>query len=251
MFRNDGVDGFVDVASAIVADTGVGNGAAWADYDQDGDLDLYVANVNTPNQLLRNDEASGNHWLHVDLQTSVEHPVVVGARVRLVAGGRSQIREVSAGSGLYSQDSQTVEFGLCTTSHVDSVIVTWPDGEVELLSSPVPDQVISLPLNTIGVPEADDRPTASLLLGPAQPNPMRSGTSIGFRLEEGGPVTLRVFDVSGRLVRTLLGETHPAGNHAVAWDATDDRGRPVSSGVYLYRLDARGATATKRLVLLR
>ena len=66
-----------------------------------------------------------------------------------------------------------------------------------------------------------------------------------------GPVRLSVFDVSGRLIHTLASGTFAPGRHEIAWDGTDVQGRPVASGVYYYRMEATGFTATKSVVLSR
>jgi len=84
------------------------------------------------------------------------------------------------------------------------------------------------------------------------PNPFEAATTIAFRLPEPADVTIRIFDVSGRLVRTLLTDAHrQAGRHEVRWDGRDDSGEPVASGVYFCRAEVGGASATKRLVRLR
>ena len=82
--------------------------------------------------------------------------------------------------------------------------------------------------------------------------PFNPQTMIGFGLAESTPVTLQIFDGSGRPVRTLMeGETLEAGTHEVAWDWLDDAGRPLAAGVYQYRLDAGSVTDRRRLVRYR
>ena len=98
-------------------------------------------------------------------------------------------------------------------------------------------------------------PTASapvrFALTQNQPNPFNPSTAIGFSLPEAGAVSLHVFDVNGHLVRTLASGPHAAGAHTVSWDGSDDRGQAAPSGIYLYRLTASGATATRRMTLLK
>ena len=93
-------------------------------------------------------------------------------------------------------------------------------------------------------------PAATRLL-PAWPNPFNPATRIPFELAAGGRIELKLFDVSGRPVRTLFEGRSEAGTHSVPWDGRDDSGRPVASGVYFCRLRAGIYTATSRLVLLR
>jgi len=86
-------------------------------------------------------------------------------------------------------------------------------------------------------------------LGEASPNPMRMSTMIRFSLAAPGRVSLKILDANGRNVRTLVDETRGAGDCSAAWDARNDRGEPVVSGVYFYRLEASGFAATKKIVV--
>ena len=83
------------------------------------------------------------------------------------------------------------------------------------------------------------------------PNPFRGSTSIGFSLTTGGPVTISVFDMSGRLVGTPCdGQSYPAGENSLVWAGTADSGAPLIPGIYFCRLSASGADATRRMVLI-
>lgn len=99
---------------------------------------------------------------------------------------------------------------------------------------------------------ADAQGAAPLLrLAQNSPNPFRPATSIAYELLAPGQVTLRVYDVSGRMVRNLVDRYQAAMPYAVVWDGTDDAGHAVASGVYFYRLETPGATQTRRMVLSR
>jgi len=89
-------------------------------------------------------------------------------------------------------------------------------------------------------------------LFPSHPNPAAPATSIRYRLHRPSTITLRVFSISGRLVRTLL-ESVPkaAGVHGIVWDGTDEGGRSVSSGAYFYRLESPDAVLQRKLVVVR
>lgn len=97
----------------------------------------------------------------------------------------------------------------------------------------------------------DISPSAVNFLEPNYPNPFNPSTMIRFSLAESGPVTLRIYDVSGRLVRTLVENTIPQGIHEVRWDGTNLRGDAAASGVYFCRLVTAGFTNSRRIVLLR
>jgi endonuclease I len=93
--------------------------------------------------------------------------------------------------------------------------------------------------------------TEGVLLHQNAPNPFNPATVISFELESGGPVDLQVFDVAGRLVRTLYAGTVAAGRHELTWQGRDGEGRSVAAGVYFYRLRADGAVQTKRMLLAK
>jgi len=83
------------------------------------------------------------------------------------------------------------------------------------------------------------------------PNPFNPATTIRLSLPEAGAASLRVYDLAGRLVRTLVRGVVPAGGLVLTWDGTDEMGRRVASGVYLYRLEAPGVAMTKKMMLLK
>ncbi len=84
------------------------------------------------------------------------------------------------------------------------------------------------------------------------PNPFNPATTIRYSIAERGHVSLRIYDVTGRLVRTLVdGEVSPEAVRPVTWNGLNDSGQPVSSGVYFGRLETKGFTQTKKLVLLK
>jgi hypothetical protein len=101
-----------------------------------------------------------------------------------------------------------------------------------------------------GVPESPA--PAAAYIRPGVPNPTSGGTTIAFGLPDAcDAVTLRVYSVSGRLVRTLLDGAVPGGHHAAVWDGCDDGGRDVASGVYVYRLESGTVTLAGKVAMLR
>lgn len=82
------------------------------------------------------------------------------------------------------------------------------------------------------------------------PNPFSSQTVIRFATPAQGLVTMRVFDLSGRLVRTLANEDMAAANHSIVWDGTDGNGQPLGAGVYFCRLEAQGQVLTQKIMMV-
>lgn len=106
----------------------------------------------------------------------------------------------------------------------------------------------------VGIEEDGENPyapAALLRLDQNAPNPFNPFTRITYSVPAGGHVRLAVYDVTGRLVETLVEGPRLAGTHTVIWDAKDDRGREVASGVYFLRLFHAGQVRTRKLVLLR
>jgi len=90
------------------------------------------------------------------------------------------------------------------------------------------------------------------MMGRSYPNPFSPATTIAYTLPIASRVDLRIFDVSGRLVRVLLDGVHEtAGRHEVLWDGQDASGRDVSCGAYFYRLSAGDYVETNHMVLVR
>ena len=85
----------------------------------------------------------------------------------------------------------------------------------------------------------------------ARPNPFNPSTILTYRLPAAGEVSLRVYNVSGELVRTLVAGELAAGEHTSLWDGRTNRGQAVSSGVYLVRLRAGGRDATQKIQLVK
>jgi hypothetical protein len=94
------------------------------------------------------------------------------------------------------------------------------------------------------------RPGVAAVIGNV-PNPLAGSTSIRWQIPSDGQVRLTILDVQGRRVRTLLEERRPAGQHEIPWNAYDDKGTPVESGVYFACLDAGGSVTFQKLIVLR
>ncbi len=134
VFRNVGGTRFEDVT----AQSGPGattphssRGVAFGDFDNDGDVDALVMNMNEPPSLLRNDYAGKNGWIEVKLEGTRSNRSALGATVVVTAGGRRQARAVLSQSSYYSHDDLRLHFGLGTSAKADAIEVRWPSGLVE------------------------------------------------------------------------------------------------------------------------
>jgi hypothetical protein len=144
LFRNKGNGRFSDVS----ADGGAGllierssRGAAFGDFDNDGDVDVLVINMNDRPTLLRNDTQSGNNWLVLKLVGRSRNRDAIGARVWLEQEGRVQVAEVRSGGSYLSHNDMRVRFGLGRTTKAPPVKVRWPDGAVERFEGLAPNAI--------------------------------------------------------------------------------------------------------------
>ena len=139
VLRGDGRGQFTDVsvrASPGMREKFVGRGAAGGDFDNDGDVDVLVANLNDRPMLLRNDSPrQGRHWLAVRLVGRAPNRDALGAVVTLESGGARQSRLRRSGGSYLSQHDPRLYFGLGASNRVDELSVVWPDGIQQTLTN--------------------------------------------------------------------------------------------------------------------
>jgi hypothetical protein len=144
VFRNLGDGRFeelIDEAGPGVAATHASRGCAFGDFDNDGDVDVLVMNMNEPPSLLRNDVSGTGHWLKVLLTGVKSNRSAIGARVTARYAGRVQIQEVTAQASFYSANDRRLHFGLGAATSVD-LTVRWPSGDTESASNVPADALV-------------------------------------------------------------------------------------------------------------
>jgi tetratricopeptide (TPR) repeat protein len=137
LYRNDGDGRFSEISATAgpgLALERVGRGSAVADYDNDGDADLFVLNSAATAALLRNDSTTpGKHWLALDLRGTQSNRDGYGARVELWAAGHYQTAEKRSATSYLSQNDPRLLFGLGSSQTLDSLVVHWPAGGRQVL----------------------------------------------------------------------------------------------------------------------
>ncbi len=147
MFRNVSGGVFENVSDRLGPDflvPRVSRGAAVADFDNDGDLDILVSNNGQTPQLLRNDGGNANHWLEIFLIGTKSNRDGVGARVKLAAGDLVLYEQRKGGMSYQSAQDPRLHFGLGQQGKVDTLEITWPSGAFTKLNNIKADQVISV-----------------------------------------------------------------------------------------------------------
>jgi hypothetical protein len=148
VYRNLGNGKFRDVSAQMgpgVAQRFASRGCAFGDYDNDGDVDVVVLNMNDRFSLLRCDGGNENSWIKLKLIGTHCNRSAIGARVRVVTGDHSQIREVRSGGSVMSQDDLRLHFGLAQAETVDLIEVRWPTTDaVERFRKIEVDQILTI-----------------------------------------------------------------------------------------------------------
>jgi hypothetical protein len=179
--------------------------------------------------------------------------------IQWVATDNNTVDSVS----IYYSENAGGDFTLIASSEPNDSIYTWTAPDISsdsclvrvvaydaalLTGEDVSDAVFAI--KTISTD--DELPAASWALSQNFPNPFNPTTTIHYNVKAGGgQVSLRVFDVSGRVVRTLVDGRQSEGSKSVTWNGTNDRGQRVASGIYFYRMIAPDFSQTKKMVLLR
>lgn len=138
LFHNLGKGKFEDVTKQQGADflkPVVARGAAYADFDHDGDLDVVVSTNNGPAVLYRNDGGNRNQWIHLKLTGSKSNRSGIGALVRVESPGGRQMQMVRSGSSYCSQSELGLTFGLGRDTKVNSIDIEWPSGAKQRLTN--------------------------------------------------------------------------------------------------------------------
>ncbi|MGH7725295.1 MAG: FG-GAP-like repeat-containing protein [Candidatus Eiseniibacteriota bacterium] len=230
--------------------------AAWGDFDDDGDVDLYVSLANgSPNQLWRNN-TSGANGFKVRLLGRTSNRDGYGAVVRArIPGKPMQHRLVSGGSGFGSQNSVAAEFGLGAAAAAESLIVDWPSGKRSVLLGPVAGSHLVDESAAVDVPPPGADAPFTLALEGARPHPLRNAGVVAFTIPgvRGGASirgSLALYAVNGRRVRTLSDGPFAPGPQQVPFDGRDDGGVRLAPGVYHAELVCDGVRAARKVVLL-
>jgi hypothetical protein len=148
LFRNKGDGTFTEVTDAVgpgLRIERVSHGAAFGDYDNDGDVDIFVSDSDHPTcTLLRNDGGNRNHYLMIETVGTRSNRDGIGAKIRVVAGDLIQMKEVRSSYGYLCSNDVRVLFGLGDRDKADRIEVRWPSGMVQVLEDVRADQILTI-----------------------------------------------------------------------------------------------------------
>jgi hypothetical protein len=270
LYHNNGDGTFTDVSKeAGISGKNTGT-VSFADYDIDGDLDIFTGTSETGNVMLYRNNGTPNHWLELKLAGVKSNRDAIGARFKVIAGKLSMIHEVAGCSGGYygnKQDRLPVHFGLGENQKADLIEIRWPSGLIEKLENVPANQLIQVQEGSsglYGVTAVQPDGKLPITWGKVKsdrlyqnyPNPFNPDTWIPYQLAEDVDVTIRIYNASGQLIRTLSLGNKPAGfytseDKATYWDGKNETGEKVSGGIYFYSIHAGDFTSTKKMIIVK
>ena len=134
-----------DQVGKVLLEPAAGRGAAFGDYDEDGDIDIIVNQLDGPAMLLRNEGGSkAGHWISLKLTGTKSNRNAVGAKVRLKAGELTMVDEVRSQDSYLSHSDWRLHFGLGTATTVDEIVIRWPSGTTETLKNIPANRVVKI-----------------------------------------------------------------------------------------------------------
>ncbi len=120
----------------------VGRGACLGDYDNDGDIDIYIANLDSQGMFLRNNKGNQNNWITLNLVGQTSNRDGIGSRIKLIAGGKIQTTQKKSTTGYLSQNDSRIHFGLMKNDIVERIEIKWPSGKLQVLENIKVNQIL-------------------------------------------------------------------------------------------------------------
>jgi hypothetical protein len=145
LFENDGKGKYSDVSAErgkYFLQKFVGRGACFGDYDNDGDIDGYVVNLNDRGAFLRNNKGNQNNWLIINLVGKTSNRDGIGARIVVTSGGLKQYSQKKSTTGYLSQNDPRIHFGLAKNEKIDRIEIKWPSGKLQVIQNVNANQIM-------------------------------------------------------------------------------------------------------------
>jgi hypothetical protein len=147
LYRNLHNGRFADVSNKLggaIMEPTASRGCAFADYDNDGDVDILINPVNAAPELLKCESNTGNNWITIKTIGVKSNRDGIGARIKCSTADGSQIDEVRSGGSYYSQNDLRVHFGLGKNQKVKTIEIRWPSGQVDTINDVAVNQFITV-----------------------------------------------------------------------------------------------------------
>ncbi|MFZ1320225.1 MAG: FG-GAP-like repeat-containing protein [Ignavibacteria bacterium] len=251
LYKNNGASMFTKVTNEIISQEGNNSTtSSLFDYNMDGKLDLIVTNRfgYLYNYLYKNIGNTGN-YITVKLNGCTSNRNAIGAKITVHTGNMKQYKEVS--SSWDTQNYLWPHFGIGNYNMIDSLIVEWPSDQITKYYNFDGNRIVSVDecLGIIGINEEVSN-VNNYELYQNYPNPFNPITNIKYEIPSSGHVTLKVYDILGNEIASLVNEYKQTGSHQVKFDIQNS-GIELSSGLYFYRLSDGINIISKSMLLIK
>ena len=256
MYQNMGNDTFHIVSQGSVIESLYSSlGGASADIDNDGRIDFAIAiRGGVGNQLFQNVNTPFRSWIKIKTEGIISNQAGIGTRIEVYSNGIQQMNEVAAGRGYCSANSLTQHFGLNDASMVDSVILRWSSGQVDVYYNVSVNEyflaVEGQSLTSQNWVKNKNVIHPDVIDVAVFPNPFNDFTQMKFSIEKSEQVFLNIFDSQGRLVRQLVNDKLVAGEHLLTWNGTNQSGVQLAAGVYFYSFQTERQISSGQILLM-
>ena len=145
LFENNGSGTFTDVSAErgkYFMQKFVGRGACFGDYDNDGDIDGFVVNLNDRGIFLRNNKGNQNNWLMLKLVGTTSNRDGIGSRITITSGGLKQTTQKKSTTGYLSQNDPRIHFGLAKNQMIERIEIKWPSGKFQVIENVKANQIL-------------------------------------------------------------------------------------------------------------
>lgn len=240
LFRNKGDGSFEDVSEQSgVNDPRRSRSPVYADYDGDGDTDLFLVNVDQQGVLFENTLNEGNHYLIIDLEGVISNRDGIGAKLKLTTpDGAVQYWETRSGSSLGGGDDQAAYFGLGSNTTASSLEIAWPSGTVQVVENLQANQRLLIREEVINTSREHEPSFEAVSLTP-YPNPFRDNFSIEVQTAFPSEVTIELFDITGRrMAPKVIVNTTTASQTVSPHSALSE----LAAGLYILRATVNNST---------
>ena len=253
LYQNIGDGTFIEVSNLIPTDDICSYGCAWGDANNDGFLDIVIANckndesdIENPNTLLLN-TPNNNHWVKIKLVGIESNTNALGAKIYLKAKHNNydvkQIREISGQSGYSGQNSLTAHFGLLDANIVDSLIIRWPNGKKQFLTNLEVNKLHTIIENTTTTTnETLENEKITMLINP---NPVSRDSQIEVQInaEKASNGVILVSNTNGKLIRQKETKIQVGENKEII-------NQSLAKGTYIIILKANGVLVSRKLIVI-
>ncbi|MDQ3072110.1 MAG: FG-GAP-like repeat-containing protein [Bacteroidota bacterium] len=228
-----------------IADIVTGEDAVWADYDNDGRLDVIVGRGGTL-RLFRNEAPGNANWVQFDLESTSGNVAAVGTKVIAYYGGKPHMQDVNAGRGQRMQRPARLHFGMAQNTLVDSVVISWPGAEhkKEVYRLLLPNIIYSITEGGIIDPPAlvpKDEFTV-------YPNPADGQVHISYQLGAEKPVILEIINAAGQRVYLANYYGQNPGAYSITWSGEGTSMEHQGYGLYIIRMRIGDAITEEKVI---